>query len=262
MKNVIVGLLALGCAALLIAGNQHWKEKTAVSADPPGVRAASDPVPAEEPKVNTSDLLSLTANWPEEAQQQFEKSLADGSPFTILIAGSPALGTEEAGWSSKLKAELESAFGEHLDVIVKSYDTTSAQFIENGHLDELVETRPDLTLLEPFTLMDNGNVMISHSHEHLDTIASGLQEANPEHVLIVQPPHPLYNASYYPIQVDALKKHAEKRGLPYLDHWGEWPEQDSKDLNDYLVTKDKTTLPNEQGHLLWAEYLADYFIAH
>lgn len=262
MKNFFVVLLALGCAAFLIAGNQHWKEKTAISAEHPAVQSSAERIPDEKPEVNTPEILALTAKWPEAAQQQFEKSLAEDSSFTILIAGSHSLGTEEDGWSSKLKDQLESAYGEHVNVIVKSYDTTSAQFIENGHLDELVEVKPDLTLLEPFTLMDNGNVMISHSHEHLDTIAEALLEANPEHVLIVQPPHPLYNASYYPVQVDALKKHAEKRGLPYLDHWEEWPDQDSKELNDYLVTKDKTTLPNEQGHLLWAEYLTDYFIAH
>jgi hypothetical protein len=260
MKNFIVALLALGCAAILIAGNQHWKEKTAVSADQPADHAAPEAV-AEEPEASTPELAALTANWPEQAQKQFEKSLAENSPFRILLAGSPALGTEGDGWSGKLKAELDSTFGGHVEVIINSYDGTSAQFIEEGKLEELVQVKPDLTLLEPFTLMDNGKVMISHSHQHLDEIAAGLLEVNPEHVLILQPPHPLYKASYYPIQVDALKKHAAKREIPYLNHWASWPEQDSKSLNDYLVTKEDSTLPSEQGHLLWAEYLKDYFIS-
>ena len=53
----------------------------------------------------------------------------------------------------------------------------------------------------------------------------------------IQPPHPLYQATYYPVQVEALAQYAEDNDIPYLNHWEAWPDQDSKEIKDYLLRR-------------------------
>ncbi|MCM3586965.1 SGNH/GDSL hydrolase family protein [Mesobacillus maritimus] len=264
MKRFLVLLLALICVGTLIYGSLHWKEKTSVSAEKADTQEQTkeEPEQQETPaKVDTEKLLKLTENWPKAAREHYKMALEEGRPFTILLAGSNALGTDDEGWSIQLKHSLEEAYGDTIEVEVKSYELTSSEFMSEEKLDELVSLQPDLTLLEPFTLMDNGLVMISNSHQNIEAIRSGLSEANPEHVMLLQPPNPLYNANYYPVQVDALKQFAEEEEIPYLNHWTAWPDPESKEIEDYLVEQDGTTLPNEKGHQVWYEYLLDYFIA-
>lgn len=70
--------------------------------------------------------------------------------------------------------------------------------------------------------------------------------------------HPIYGATYYPRDVEKLKKYAEEKEIPYLDHWKAWPSEEL--LKNYLVDTQDT--PNKKGHTLWARYLEDYFISH
>ncbi|MBY0097334.1 SGNH/GDSL hydrolase family protein [Mesobacillus maritimus] len=259
MKRFLVTLLAIGCIAVLIAGNKHWKEKTFVAAER---NKQEVKVKTEEPEIDSEEaFIKLAANWPEQAKKNYQLALKEGRPFTILIAGSSnALGLDDTAWSTIVKKELEQAYGETIQVIVKSYDLTSRQFIAEDKLAELITVQPDVTLLEPFTLMDNGNVMISESHQTIEEIRSALAEANPEHVLMLQPPNPLYQANYYPVQVEALQKYADEEDIPYLNHWTAWADPDSKDIQAFLTDGDESTTPSEKGHQVWAEFIVDYFI--
>jgi hypothetical protein len=259
MKNFLVVLLALGCGAILFTGYLHWKDKTVVSTGSVEQKVESKEN-AEKKKTGTS-LEQLTANWPEKARDQYKLALENDEPFTILIAGSNALGYEEDGWSNSLKSQLEETYGDTIKVVVKSYDLTSAEFLLEDKLDELVSEEPDLTLLEPFTLNDNGMIQFEASHLNIEEIAAGLTKDNPDHVLLLQPPYPLHNATFYPVEVDALKNFAAEMDIPYLDHWSVWPDSDSDELLEYLTVENGTTSVNEKGHQLWADYLIDYFIA-
>jgi len=262
MKNFLVILLALGCGAILFTGYLHWKDKTAVSTE--NIEQNVESKETKEKKRSTETAYSkeeFTSNWPEKARQQYQLSLEEGEPFNILIAGSNALGYEEDGWSTSLKSQLEEVYGDTIKVLVKSYDLTSAEFIMQDKLDDLVAEEPDLTLLEPFTLNDNGMIQFEDSHLNIEEIATGLSKDNPDHVLLVQPPYPLHNATFYPVEVDALKDFAEEKDIPYLDHWSVWPDSDSDELLEYLTVENGTTTVNEKGHQLWADYLIDYFIA-
>ncbi|MGM0901311.1 MAG: SGNH/GDSL hydrolase family protein [Bacillota bacterium] len=259
MKRFLVTLLALGCIAVLIVGNKHWKEKTFVAVEK---GKQEIPLEVEEPQVDPESFLKLTANWPAQAKETYQLALEDDRPFTILIAGSAdALGSDETAWSTIVKKELEQAYGDTVQVMVKSYDLTSKQFMAEDKLAEFIAEQPDVTLLEPFTLMDNGNVMISESHQTIEKIRTGLAEEKPEHVLLLQPPNPLYQANYYPVQVDALQKYAEKEDITYLDHWTAWPDPNSKDIQAYLTKDGQSITPSEKGHQAWAEFVLDYFVA-
>ncbi|MBT2756702.1 SGNH/GDSL hydrolase family protein [Mesobacillus foraminis] len=267
MKNVLIVLLAVACVFLLVAGNLHWKEKTTVSSakqDQNGtvsqdVNNEKETTTPGNPDIDVEELTKLTESWPNDARAQYSEALENNKPFTILLAGSNALGTEENSWSSLLKKELETAFAGTVKVVVKTYDLTSSQFIAGEKLGELTKVKPDMTLLEPFILKDNGMVTIEDSEKNITSIAAGLLEENSNHSLILQPSFPIYQATYYPLQVEALEDYANRNSIDYLDHWSSWPDPDSEEIKQYL-TEDQES-PNEAGHKLWADYLVNYFIA-
>ena len=267
MKRFLVTLLTIGCIAILIVGNKHWKEKTSVSAEKVKQQVIMEDEGQakgeveEETKVDREQLLKLASNWPAEAKDRYQQAIEDGRPFTILIAGSLSLGSDENGWSEIVKKTLEETYGDTVNVVIKKYDLTSENFLADDKLEELVAEKPDLTLLEPFTLMNNGNVSVSAAHQHIGEIAAGLAESNSEHVLLLQPTNPLFQANYYPIQVNSLQKFAEEEGIPYLNHWTAWPDPDSEEIQEYLIGEGAATKPSKKGHQVWAEFLTEYFIA-
>ncbi|WP_121610643.1 SGNH/GDSL hydrolase family protein [Mesobacillus foraminis] len=259
MKNLLVALLVIGCIAILIAGNIYWKERTTILAESSMERTVKETEQVAENNIDNEELIKFTKNWPVEAKEQYKLSLEQNRPFIILLAGSDSLGNETDGWSGLLKKSLEEKFEGTVKVAVKSYDLTSAEFIQEGKLKELVGVKPDMTLLEPFTLNDNGLVRIEDSHQIISQIAAGLLEENSEHVLMLQPSFPIYNAQYYPIQVEELKDYAKRNNFTFLDHWSTWPDADSEEIKEFLTENQES--PNEKGHKLWADYLKDYLIA-
>ncbi len=100
---------------------------------------------------------------------------------------------------------------------------------------------------------------INESLDHVSSVMDSIKSKNPETVFILQPPHPLYNATFYPNQVKALKNYAEAEGIVYLDHWKAWPDYSTEKIKDYL-TKDQSE-PSVKGHEVWAKFVTDYLIA-
>ncbi|WLR55457.1 SGNH/GDSL hydrolase family protein [Mesobacillus subterraneus] len=245
-------------------GNFHWNDKTAVK-----VNGASVTTTAEKPAKKISeqndlvteeekDLLSLTKNWPE-AAETFKQAQQEGRAYKVLIAGSSALGDDPVGWAHRTKEGLIQAFGEENVVVdIIEFEITSLQFVEENNQEELAAAKADLILFEPFTLNDNTNgVGTENSLINIQTVLDHIEEADANTVVILNPPNPLYNARYYPLQVDALKEYSEENDIPYLNHWTAWPALDSPDMNDYLINGS----PNDKGHEVWAQYILDYLVA-
>jgi Cdc6-like AAA superfamily ATPase len=259
MKNIILILITIGCAAVLFLANQQWKEKVQVrssSINAATTESSLDRKPYEE---QNNKLLDFTKNWPENTRTLFETALKEGRPFKILLTGSPALGKEETGWAHLLRKELENTYGDAVEVSVKSYQMTSLEFIQEEIQDELAAELADLVLLEPFILMNNGKIANDLAAEHYSVIIDAFMSTKSDTVVILQPANPLSNARYYPLQVEALKEYAQANDLPYLDHWQVWPETENERLE--LLAGGDPSFPNEEGHRLWADYLIDYFIA-
>ncbi|GAM16223.1 SGNH/GDSL hydrolase family protein [Mesobacillus selenatarsenatis] len=265
MKPFLTTLLAIICGGVLLWGNIHWSNKTAVKVDGASVTKAVEK-PAEKSKAKSEDtqgqevgLLSLTKNWPVEAVETFKKAQEEGQEYKVLIVGSNALGEEPNGWAYQTKDGLTEAFGdENLIVEILKYETTSLNFVQENHQEELVAAEADLIIFEPFTLNDNTNgVGAENSLINVQRVLDHIGDVSANTVVILTPPNPLYNAKYYPLQVDALKEYAEENDIPYLDHWTAWPELDSQEMNDYLTNGS----PNEKGHELWAQYMLDYLVA-
>ncbi|MEW4309192.1 SGNH/GDSL hydrolase family protein [Rossellomorea marisflavi] len=262
MKHFLLVILALACGAVLILGNLYWqdrtgqtKENTKVESKSMSTEAPKDIEKKEDQKEEKEKDIST--NWPDNAKDLYKKRVEDEEAFKISIIGSPALGASEGGWAPQLKETLLSAYGDSVQVKIDEWNTTSVEFVNSSDADDALKEAPDLVLWEPFTLVDNSNgVGPIQNHESILIFDRKLHEANEEATLILQPPHPIENATYYPLNVDELKAFAQEEGFTYLDHWSEWPKDDS--LSEYLIDSQDT--PNAKGYTLWKNYLADYFI--
>jgi hypothetical protein len=207
------------------------------------------------------ELMKYAANLPLEAQKKVKNAIHKHQPVRLVIAGSKAISSSEKSWPALLKNELESIYGKRVfEVVVKEYGEMTTKKALDENLDkEIIDAKPDILLWEPFILNNNGVVAIDETLTDIETMIESITSALPDVTIILQPPNPIYNAKYYPLQVKAFKTFANEKGYIYLDHWKAWPDYKSEELND--VVNENTDLPNEQGHQLWADFLIDYFIA-
>ncbi|NHM30022.1 SGNH/GDSL hydrolase family protein [Neobacillus terrae] len=271
MKVFFTIVLGICCMVILILGQIHWKESTLVSANKPNSpeeQAFDNDTSA--PKLKSKEInkkqdssintyLSMAANWPHQAQESFKKSLIDKKLYKVLIVGSNAINTSKGSWSSMVAKQLEETYGKkNMKVTVRTYDLNSMQFINQKKYLELVNESADLVLFEPFTLNDNGEVVMENSLENLSTFMEAFKQKNPSVAFIIQPPHPLYQAKFYPKQVDALKEYAKQDNITYLDHWPVWPDPNSEEIKSYLLADQSG--PNEKGNKVWGDFLLNYFI--
>jgi hypothetical protein len=259
MKSFLLTVLGILCGVLLVLGNMYWNERTAVSSFQTEAKSSDDKeisAPKEEVS-EEKEVADLTANWPENARKGYEKAVSEGRAYKVAIVGSQALGADPGGWSSSLKNSLKDAYGETLEVDVFSYDTNSIDFVNGEDVDKVLDYAPDLVLYEPFALNDNFvGVAPEDNHDTIEIFLRLLKEANGDVVLILQPTHPLVEATYYPQQVEQLKEFADEIGITYLDHWTAWPQDET--LEGYI--SESKEAPTEEGHKVWADYLSDYFI--
>lgn len=261
MKALFTSLLAVICVVILVFGNLHWNNKTTNAVDKTTVAPVKETAkPAAEKLTDLSkeQLLSLAANWPEESKNTLGKAFDEGRSFKIVAAGSEVLGEDHSQWGNIIEEKIQGSFGDMVSFTVKGYPKTSAEFVEEGLAAEISSENPDMVILEPFTLNDNGMVVIEESLENITGIIEEVKQDNPSAVFVLQPPYPLYNANFYPVQVDALKKYAEDNGFVYLDHWAEWPDYRTEEIKQYFV--EDLSEPNDEGIGLWAGFISDYLV--
>lgn len=263
MKTVIsIGSIIL-CLLVLVIGQIHWMEKTNVSAkqseEKNTLSVENDQGVSKVTSSEMDSILSYTKNWPAESVATLKANLEAGKPFKMAFLGSTSQGEGEESWPSIVTAALSDKFGGHITVSTFSYDLTSSGFVQENKVTEVINEQPDLILFEPFTLKDNGVIATEDSLENTSTIIAKVKESLPNTVVMIQPPHPLYKATFYPAQVEELQKYAEDNGIPYLNHWEAWPDPTTEKIKPYLV--EDSTQPSPEGHKLWADYLIKYFIA-
>ncbi|WP_059173406.1 SGNH/GDSL hydrolase family protein [Bacillus sp. FJAT-27445] len=261
MKNFLVTLLAIACFAILIAGNVRWNSlgtedesnNNVVAVKPPKNTAAS-----KQPESAVWEFEKATINWPAESRESFRNAMEDKRPFKIVLAGSDALGKDPNGWAFLLKNELLSTFGEkNLEVTVIENNTSTRKALAADWQSELSSAAPDMVVLEPLLLNDNGEVFIEESLTNITKIIEDVKAENPDTAFILQPGNPIFKPKYYLTQVETLKSFAEEKGWDYLNHWEEWPDPNSEEIKTYI--DQRTSLPTAAGHTLWGEYLIDYF---
>lgn len=260
MKAFFTTLLTLVWMGVLLWGNFYWTDRTTVS-----IKKSDKPVAVElKTEKNTSpsedrEFLEYTKNWPEQGIVGFKKAIEEKRPYRVLLIGSKALG-DESGWAALTKEKLLEAYGEkQMNIEIKIFENTSQEFLRNEGAATITDSKADLVLFEPFTLMDNGEISIEDSLNNTQSVIEDTKEINSGTVFILMPPHPIYNATFYPKQVEALKDYAKDNNIAYLDHWAAWPDPKSEEIKEY-ITADNSQ-PNEQGHELWSKYVTDYLIS-
>ncbi|MGG1289944.1 hypothetical protein ABE218_00840 [Bacillus smithii] len=152
---------ALVVALFLQASYWYWKEKTTVD--------STDVVTPVSENGSNESWQDLSSHCSDQARKQLEKSFQDGKPFQAAIVGSKALGKEDNGWSVQLKKALETAYRPVLKVSIGKEDGTSLDFLQNGEIEKIADSKPDMILFEPFTWADNGNVSVDDNHTFIQT---------------------------------------------------------------------------------------------
>ncbi|WP_199880593.1 SGNH/GDSL hydrolase family protein [Bacillus massiliglaciei] len=252
MKKFVVLLSIVACVITLVLGQLYWKSRLA------GVQAEKTAPQAEKTESESKQYSSLTENWPKKSRDLYEERLKENKPFKILLAGSMYSDADSFSVMDDLSRTLKENYGTSVKVITKSYDLYSTEFVDQGKEEELAKEKADLILLEPFTLKNNGFLSSDDSLAYLSDILDSIQEEKDETEVILQPPYPLPDATLYPQQVNDLKEYAKENNLPYLDHWKEWPEEGSDELNDLF---DENGQLKEEGYQIWADYLENYFVS-
>lgn len=261
MKNFFTILLGIACIIILYYGHSYWNQRIA-SASNNTLRSSDQQISemAIQDDDRDIDLLALTKNWPASSVDRFKQTLNEKKSFKVLFVGSPAIGSENKGAFPFVKEKLLETFGkDHIQVKIKTYNSTSTKLIYGNNQVEIAAERADLIVFEPFIWMNNGEVLIENSLKDATKIMEDIKAKNPGTAFILQPAFPIYKAKIYPTQVEELKKFAEKNHLTYMDHWSAWPDPNTKAIVDYLLPDQSA--PSDKGNQVWGEYITNFLIS-
>ncbi|MEK4751986.1 SGNH/GDSL hydrolase family protein [Priestia sp. FSL R5-0597] len=253
MKVWINIIATLTLVVTIVAGKMYWNEKVEAEgvARPTAVSSSSSQASSENWK-------SYTANLPTSIVKKLEKAKKTGEPIKLVIVGSQDTSTESDAWPAQLEEKLNDTYGSAVEVEVQEYkDKNSLEFIREKLYEKVIEAKPDVLLFEPFLANDNGVVGITNTLDNINLIMTHINENVDDLVTIIQPSHPIYNATNYPKEAEQLKAFAKKNGYEYINHWSEWPKSDSKNLLNYLTAN--KTAPSKKGNTAWAKALEIYF---
>ncbi|MED3563142.1 hypothetical protein [Bacillus xiapuensis] len=248
MKNFLTVLLGVICVAVIFLGHSYYNQKIEATSNK-GIKMSEETF--EEAVAPSDDFEQLTKNWPSHAVKRMKQTIKEKKQFNILLVGS---GSDAKSYKD-VKEKLTKAFGDHIKVSIVSYNKTSTEFIQQK---DLTDKKADFVVLEPFLLADNGVVTIDDTLKNVSQIIKQTDDANPDAAFVLQPSYPLYQAKYYPNQVEVLKKYADKKDIPFLDHWSAWPDYQKQEIKDYLLSDQSG--PNEKGIQVWSDYLLHYLI--
>jgi len=260
LKNVVlIVIVAAACLTLIVASHFYWEQN--IAAVVKEARAKMETTSKQDEMAHKAEtVLARAKQLPAAAQHVMKQAVNENRPIRLVIAGSEST-PEKGGWPDLFKQALDEAYGKGVfDITVHEYEGfTTADADEQRIAADWAEEQPDLVLLEPFLLNDNGVVTIDDSLEHIQAMIGQLKNAAPNAVVMLQPPNPIANATYYPQQVAALQAFAKENGYTYLDHWPAWPDDESDEFATFIDPD--SDLPTKEGAKRWAEVLAKYFIA-
>lgn len=278
MKRWLVFLIIFISIGAVIFGRFSYQAKLSDIAEAAKEHSSTPILQAEEnaasePEENNGtgnnesseiNIAELTEDLDSSVRDLIEDRYAEGEKIEIAAFGSRALTDSESEglipWPELLEVNLNESYSTELfEVTTYSFDRlTSLEVYQDSLYEEAAVSHPDLLILEPFMLSNNGNVRIEDSLDITERLIEEFEKENEDIIIFVQPPHPLYNSVFYPQEVEALKDFIEEQGLNYADHWEEWPGIQEEELLTY--TDEEHNMPTEAGHELWAEALKKYFV--
>ncbi|WNF37389.1 hypothetical protein RJD24_02695 [Bacillaceae bacterium IKA-2] len=206
-------------------------------------------------------LRLLTTNMAPSISQIVNEAVDENGQVNIVVVGSDSLviTEERESWLTLVQSHLDQHYeGALFSVESVIYDGKSSYEVlaEQGYT-RVIEKKPDILIVEPFLLNDNGIALISDTLNYLEVFLSEIKEIYEDIIVIIQPPAPLYQSAYYLTQVEEINAYSDNNNYIYFDHWTNWPDSDDEGIKDFLDGK----IPNQEGHKLWAEYINNYFVA-
>ncbi|WP_257350219.1 SGNH/GDSL hydrolase family protein [Pseudalkalibacillus decolorationis] len=253
MKKLLYILIVTLSIGSIIFGHFYWKAKISdnhlssiasaenTSNTTENVAEKKSKESKKKPTKNGSkqpNYKELTGNMTSELQNLILQKIDAGEPIKLAIIGSGAQTKGSTPWPSLFKERLNQAYGtEVFDIVPTSFgDGWSIEIIYGDKFNSVVETSPDIVLLEPFLLNDNADINIDDTLASIRYMNNRFLEQNGEMVLLLQPPHPVFEPSLYLSQVESLKEFAKEKGHIYLNHWEDWPDSDNAEIKNYLLT--------------------------
>ncbi|MCM3709225.1 SGNH/GDSL hydrolase family protein [Sporosarcina luteola] len=270
-RRIAVALFILVCVTALLFSYNSWKQKlagdsgdvTAVTEPLAGIAATGveqgdsaneeRPTTGEFDRLKDSELAALSANTDARMASLLESRFEADEHVKLLIVGSQAIEQGGNGGAAGMLADsLALAYKGFIETDILPFAGTSREFVEQ--MDDLVDVSAyDVVLLEPFTLNNNGRVVIEDEHRHILRLRDTLQE---DAVLLLMPSQPIHRPNFYLTQIRSLGNFAAVREIPYIDHWTAWPDVADEAILGYL---DEDSGPNDVGATAWGEALVDYF---
>lgn len=273
-KNAIVAIISTGCVIILITSYLIYQARIDTVGENATAREQTELIKKESPDdqeiseetnkndtLNIDKLTGLTGNLDIATQEMILSRFEQKETVQFLIVGSEAMNDGSPGYAERLQKNMKSAYGDFFEVDVSSFDGSVTEFldqIENGTIDW--QNGYDIVLFEPFTVNNNGVVIVEDAFENVLSIQDFIQSKVSDAQLVIHPSYPIYNSVYYPVEVNALKEYSLANGLAYIDHWTEWPNINDEQLLSYF-NEDRMTL-NSEGANLWANTLSTYFIGN
>lgn len=262
MKKVFILFLLILCGGVIVYGNLHWKSMTS-NADGKSDTAAKkeDPKPVTDENSDSVEgdekELAAMGNWPKDARALYKEKLESGETFNVVLLGSTEMDSIENGWNDLVTSALEEEYGDTISVESLSYDLNTLDFVREEKYEEVGELQPGLVIFEPFVFQDNGNVLIEDTLQNIETIREEVKTLSPGASFVLTPPQPIYQPANYEAQVTEIKEFAGDNGIPYIDHWSNWPDVEDEEIKSYL---DEVSSPNEKGHEAWAKGIIEFLI--
>ncbi|MCT8137687.1 SGNH/GDSL hydrolase family protein [Anaerobacillus sp. CMMVII] len=206
-------------------------------------------------------IEKLVSNLQAPLKEKILNALAEQKPLKVVAMGSRALTGVEGSvpWPELLQDLVNDTYGQKLfEVTTLAYGTKNTfDIVRNNHHLEVAELQPDIFILEPFIWNDNGYARIEDTLYHIDVIVRAAARDNEDLSIFIQPSNPIYGSTFFQQQVERVKEHSLTNRLAFIDHWEAWPDPTEEQLKDLLVEED--TVPNQEGHSLWAKYLLKTF---
>ncbi|WP_096156567.1 SGNH/GDSL hydrolase family protein [Bacillus sp. FJAT-45066] len=267
MRNIFVIIVAFVCLGALVFGQIQWnnKLKSAATATQATINKENttsvEPVEKEKP-IQTEEItpLDYARKLDSPLRELLVNRIANDKKVELVIIGSKGLSSiEYTVWHEIVEKELDEVYGNTFTVSVVELEGKRSNEVlhENLHINTITNT-PDIILLEPFTINDNGFIAVPRRLSNLETMIQDFQQLNENVLVLLQPSIPIHNARFYPGEEETLREYALEQGYIYLNHWENWPEYTDEEVLNYL-NSDRSN-PNQIGHDAWAQYIMDYFL--
>ena len=262
-KGLFLVVFTSVCLLLILFSYFAWSNSLAsvtrpAEAEQPTSPSSEDTGQVEETDEATdetsTDFSTQFVNMDEAVRSVFEDRVAKGEVVNFLFLGSDLMEMGEPNMYTLVSEALTTTYDDSINISKQTFNATSLTVMNEDQIS--FEGEYDVILFEPFTLKNNGEVDMETEHAHVTSIVTSFREQVEDAAVVFTPPNPIYNATYYPVQVEGLKTYLDSRGYLLVDHWDNWPDPTDEAIKDYL---DDQSRPNEQGAAAWADALIAYF---